>query len=105
MNTIKLNNAEYTVESYSKSTYFTGDNMSTSASCTIILTTPESLATIADDDINTIQIYHDETMIYNLQNANAHVSDYSEYLSEDRMRANINFRFGEPAAPSNGLPV
>ena len=95
MNVIKFNNTEFVVESYNKTTSFFNDKMNSNASCTIVVDDIADLNALAQDEIDTIQITHDGTMIYNLQNADGHINTMVEYLSNDRMRANVNLVFGD----------
>ena len=97
MNIIKLNNTEYQVESYNKNTYFGGESISSNASCSIITSDLDGLNTLAATPITQIQIYHDGTLIYNLQNIDAHIDSINEYLNDDRVNIGVNFGFGTPA--------
>ena len=93
MNTIKFNNTEFQVESYNKNTYFSGNTMSSNASCNIVTNDIESLNTLALNTITALQIYHDETLIYNLQNIQAHIDNINEYLNGDTISISINLTF------------
>lgn len=93
MNTIKFNNTEFTVLSYNKNTYFSGDIISSDASCSIITNDISNLNTMAQEPITTLQIYHNDTLIYNLQDINAHITYISEYLNDEAMSITINLTF------------
>lgn len=94
MNTIKFNDAEFTVVSYNKSTTFNGDNINSSAYCDIIPADIAALHALGDDLITTIKIYHDEELIYNLTDQEAHITNINEYLNNDHMNANVTLIFG-----------
>ena len=90
MNTIKFNNNTYEVLSFNKSTYFNEGNINSNASCSIKTANVTSLYALADTDIQTIQIYHDSTLIYELENANGKLTSIDEYLADDHINININ---------------
>lgn len=93
MNIIKLNNVEFEVESYNKTTYFNGENITSNANMLINTDDITVLNNVAENPINTIQILHDNDVIYNLTNANAQIENINEYLNFDRMNINVNLRF------------
>jgi len=93
MNTIKFNNTSFEVESYNKNTYFTGESVSSNASCTIKTNDMTTVNALAEDPITSITITHDEEVIYTLTNINAKIDSINEYLSGDRMNVNINLTF------------
>jgi len=93
MNIIKLNNTEFEVESYNKTTYFNGENVTSNANMLINTDDITVLNNLAENPINTIQILHDNDVIYNLTNANAQIENINEYLNFDKMNINVNLRF------------
>lgn len=93
MNTIKFNNTEFELGSYNRNTYFSGETMSSNANCGIITTDISDINALAESTINSLQIYHDEQLIYNLQNINAHIDSISEYLNNDRIDITLNITF------------
>ena len=95
MNTIKLNNAEFTVVSYNKSTTFNGDRIASNAYCDIIPVDVSALHELGDDLISTIEIYHDDELIYRIIEQEGHITNINEYLNGDHMNANITIVFGE----------
>ena len=97
MNKIKFNNYEFEIESYSKNTYFSNDTISSNANCSIITNDIDSLMTLAQNTITSLQIYHDDSLIYNLQNIEAHIDNISETLNDDKINIYINliFKVGE----------
>ena len=93
MNKIKFNNAEFEVESYNKTTSFMGETMSSTAYCTIITDDIEALNEVAQTEITTIQISHDDEVIYSLENQHGHIDSTNEYLNGDRMSVSANLSF------------
>ena len=93
MNKIKLNNLELEVEDYSKNTYFNGNIVECTGSCNVITNNVPAVIALGDAPITSIKIYHDETLIYSLEDTNVTVSSVSEYLDNGRMRVGMNFIF------------
>lgn len=101
MNTIKINNLELTVESYNKSTYFNGQTIASNATCNVITSDIAALHELMEEEITSIQIFYEGTLIYNLQNITARIESINEYLNTDRMNININFNFNADTDESN----
>lgn len=93
MNTIKFNDHAYQVQNYNKSTYFNNGTITSTASCSIITSDSDSLTDMADEKIETIQIYNDENLIYTSANLNGHLNSIEEYLTTDRVNVNLSFGF------------
>ena len=92
MNTIKFNNAEFEVESYSKTTYF-NNALSSNASCSIITNDIDTLNALAIEPITSLQILHEGEVIYNLHDINAKIDSINEYLNGNRMNINVSLNF------------
>ena len=90
MNTIKFNNSTYEVLGFNKNTYFNEGSINSNASCQIRTPNVTSLYALADTGIQTIQIYHDSTLIYELENANGKLASIDEYLMDDHININVN---------------
>ena len=93
MNKIKFNNTEFEVESYNKSTYFNSESMSSNANCTLLTNNITGLNALAEESITSIQITHDNELIYDLQNINARIDNINEYLNGDRIGITIGLTF------------
>lgn len=93
MNIIKFNNTEFEVESYNKTTTFTGEAMSSSAYCTLITDDIETLNEVAQAEITKIEIAHDNEVIYSLNNQHGHIDSTNEFLNGDRMSVSANLSF------------
>lgn len=93
MNTIKLNNTTFTVESYNKNTVYDGTNITSNGYFNIINPTISAVNALVSSPIESIQIHHDGTLIYDLDNINARISSINEYLNNDRVDVGINLVF------------
>ena len=100
MNIIKLNNVELEVESYNKSTYFSGTTVTSNGNCAVKTSNATAINQLAADTINTIQIYHNNELVYDLQNANAKIDTINEYFTGERMNIGINFSFPQVTEPA-----
>ena len=52
-----------------------------------------TLNALASDPITSIQIYHDDNLIYNLANIDAEIENITEWLNFDKMSIGINIKF------------
>lgn len=93
MNTIKFNNHTYEVLSFNKNTYFNETGVGSNANCQIKTADITSLYELAEETIETLQIYHDNELIYNLSNLSGKLSYIDEYLAEDRINITLNCSF------------
>ena len=94
MNTIKFNDSvEFAVDTYNKNTYFNSGIITSNATCAIFTDDISALNNLALDTITSIKIYHDDALIYNLEDINATIENINEYLNGDRISVNINFNF------------
>ena len=93
MNKIKLNNIELEVEAYTRNTTFSGEEITSTGYCTVNVDEVAVLNSLGEEEITSIQIYHDETLIYNISNIKARVSAINEYLNDNKMTININLIF------------
>ena len=93
MNKIKFNDEEYEVLSYNKNTSLNNDVIISNASCTIITADSTSLVALMNGHITSIQIHHDEDLIYDLDEIQARITNISEYLEADRIVVNVNLDF------------
>lgn len=93
MNKIKFNNVEVTLEGYNRTTYFSDGSISSNGSCNIITDDMTELNELAQDTITSIQIYSNDTLIYDLQDIDAKINTISEYLNGDRISISISLVF------------
>jgi hypothetical protein len=93
MNTIKLNTLEFPITSFNRNTYFTGESMNSNASFEGTDVDITALSALGLTEITTVQIYHNEELIYDLQNIHGKIDNFSEYLREDKIAMSINMSF------------
>lgn len=93
MNIIKFNNVEFEVISYNKNTFFSENEITSTANCQLILSDVSVLNDLTDETITSLQILHDGDVIYNLSDISARIENISEYLNVDRMDVNVSLRF------------
>jgi hypothetical protein len=67
--------------------------MSSNASCGVITDNIDELNDLMQDKITSIQIYHDNELIYDLSDIDANISSVNEYLTDDHMSITLNFNF------------
>lgn len=93
MNTIKLND-EFTfqVESFSKSTYFGEDSVTSTGNITMINIARDNLDAL-NGEVTSIVIYHDGEEIYNSTNLHGHINTINEYLSNNQIYIGMDMRF------------
>ena len=93
MNTIKFNNVTIEVEGYNKNTYLNGNTITSNASCSVRTNDMTTLNELMQTPIEAIQIYHNDTLIYDLDDIDARIESINEYLNEDHMNINVNLAF------------
>ena len=93
MNTIKLNNTTFEIENYNRNTYFGGETINSTGSCSLTNADIADVNELGSTTITTLQIYHDNTLIYDLQDINAKIDSINEYLNGDRVSISVSFTF------------
>lgn len=94
MNTIKFNNTTtFEILNYNRSVVFENNNISASAICAIVASDVSDFNALAGETITQIQIFHDGTLIYNLNNTSASIYSINEYLDIDKMNISFNLIF------------
>ena len=93
MNTIKLNEYTFIVDNYNKSANYSGEHPVCNGYCSVVTTDMNSIMELAKNTINSVQIYHDEELIYNLDNANGKILTIDELLNPTSVKIGINMTF------------
>lgn len=97
MSTITLNNEEFNFTSYNRNTYFSADSMSSSGYIGGLegANLATRLQALAQTSITSITIKkEDETVIYSLQDIDAHITNIDEsYNGIDMVITNLNLQF------------
>lgn len=91
-NTIKLNNNTYEVLAFNKNVSFQNDSIYGSGTCSLSTSDATSLNELAQSEIELIEIYHDNTLIYS-SNSVGKITSINEYLAENRVEINLNISF------------
>ena len=93
MNTIVLNDVTLEVTAYNKNTFLENGDISSSATCSVITSDITTLNELSERLITSIKIYNDETLIYDLHNIEARISNISEYLNSNHININLTLLF------------
>ena len=93
MNKIKFNNTEFEVGSYSKTTNFSDGTIHSTAYCSLITNNIAELQALGLETITSIEISHDNEVIYELNNLTAKINDISEYLNGNTIDVSLNLVF------------
>ena len=101
MNKIVLNNTEFEVESFNKTTNFSGGMVSGTGYVSILGNVAATLTELAAELITSIKIYHDNNLIYSLEDIHCKIDSLNEYLAGDRMNTSINLTFNETIVEEN----
>lgn len=97
MNQIKLNDSTFEVVSFNRSTNFNGERVVSNGFCAIHTTEMDTLNELAKYPITSIQIYHDEELIYRVSNLNGKIIAIDEMLNQDAVSVSININFAPDA--------
>ena len=96
MNIIKLNDTEFPIVSFNRNIYFYTNTVSSTASCDLGTMTPinqDKIDALSKTVITSLQIYHDDELIYNLSDIHAFINNINDMLSEDHIVTTINLTF------------
>lgn len=93
MNTIKFNDTEFGLESYNRSTYFNAEGTRSEGSCSVIVDDMSALEALTQTTITSIQIIHNNNVIYNLHDTSAKISVINEFFTGEKININISFNF------------
>lgn len=93
MNTVKFNNLLMPIESYNKSTYFDNGSIVSNGTCSVVVSDMTALNAVAVAGVTSIEIYHDDNLIYSLHDINCRITNISEYLGEDKMNISLSLVF------------
>lgn len=93
MNTIKLNNSEFEITGFNRNTYFQDGTVSSTAICDIRLSDISVLQALAAVTITSLQIKHNNDIIYNLADISARITNIGEYLNTDCINTTIGLTF------------
>ena len=97
MNTIKLNNISFELTFYQRNVFLHDDRavngFNGGGACRIILSDVTDLANFSQQLITSIQIYHDDVLIYNLSNIKCEIVELNELLENGIINIELSFKF------------
>ena len=93
MNVIKFNNTEFPVTSYNRTTNFYNDGITSNGYAALETDNMAALNALAETPITSIEIFHDNTKIYDTGTINAHIDNINESMGEDQMYVNVSMTF------------
>lgn len=93
MDKIKLNNTEIELLAFHRNTTFTGSTIVSEAGCSIVSNDRDALNALGFEKITTLQIYHDDQLIYDLQDIDATMDTINEYLDGDHVNLGLSIHF------------
>lgn len=93
MATLKLNNTEFEISEFNRTTYYTSEELNSNANVIVENTTVSALETLAHVEITSLQIINNGEVIYNLQNISATLDTINEYLKNGHMEISIGINF------------
>ena len=93
MNYIKFNDLQCQVISFIKYTNFDENGMTGSCNCQVLTDNVTGLQELGLNPITSLQILHEDEVIYNLQNISAKVTSINEYLADNHIDINLTITF------------
>lgn len=93
MNYIKLNDMQMQVISFNRYVNFNNGVMSGSCNCQVVTSDLSGLQELGTTPVTSIQIIHDDQIIYNLTDIETHVASINETLVEDHIDISLTFDF------------
>jgi len=93
MNYLKINDFQCELLSFNKYTNFNGAEVTGNCNCQIVTDNITKIQELGLTEITSLQIMHDEDLIYDLQNISAHITSINEYLSNDKIDVTLAIDF------------
>ena len=97
MNTIKLNNTSFELTFYQRNVFLHDDRavngFNGGGACRIILPDVTNLADFLQQTITSIQIYHDDNLIYNLSDTNCEIVEFKEFTEDGSIIIELSLKF------------
>jgi len=94
MNKIIINeNVIFTVNNFNKNASFNGDVVRQGGHMNIVANSIDELYNLAHSTIASIEITHDDESIYSNTGLTGHISNITEYLSEDKVIVDVDLIF------------
>ena len=86
---IKLNNEEFQIISFTKTTYLSASAATDNGNCELINPDVEKLKQLAETPVTSLQIYSDDKLIYELQDTNIQLDYINELLVDDHITTTL----------------
>lgn len=93
MNYIKLNDMQMQVISFNRYVNFNNGAMSGSCSCQVVTSDLSGLQELGTTLVTSIQIIHEDQVIYNLTDIETRITSINESLVEDHIDISLTFDF------------
>ena len=93
MTTLKLNNIEFEITSFNRTTYVQEGEIHSNANFDLKIVGQDTLESLFDVTITSLQIKYNDEVIYTLNDISAHLNSIGEYLNTDHISANLNLTF------------
>lgn len=90
---IKLNNEEFEISAFTKTTTFYNQEMVSTANCTLPTLDMAVISELAQTPITSLQIYNNDNKIYELDNINAVITNIVEMLEDTYINITMNIAF------------
>lgn len=93
MNKILLNDAEFEIDNFNKTTTYSNGTITSTAYVSALTNDGAVLNALGLSTITSIKIYYNDKIIYTLENIEANIESINEYLATDHIGVNININF------------
>ena len=93
MTKIKLNNEEFEINTFTRTTFFGDEAVKSFANFEVVSLDLEKMTALAANIITVLQIYHNNDLIYDLQNTNIHIDNVNDLLNNDTVTTTVNLTF------------
>ena len=93
MTKIKLNNEEFEITAFTRTTYFREDGISSFANFDAVNLDLDDISTLAQNPVTALQIYYNNDLIYDLQDISVHIDNVNDSLEETVVTTKVNLTF------------
>jgi len=93
MTKIKLNNDEFQITAFTRTTYFRDDGVSSFANFDAVNLDLDQISILAQNPVTALQIYHNNELIYDLQNISVHIDNVNDSLEDEVISTKVNLTF------------
>ena len=90
---LKLNEEEFEITSFNKMTFFTDEGIRKTGSCDIQVDNVATIEEMSEDEITTFEIYNNDDLIYEIEDAHIKFDYLSEVLMDGAIVVTLNLKF------------